>query len=319
LLLAGLFAQLGFLAPIATAADGGISGGYLTDSQGRAVKNAFGSCFRTGYWTPALATYECDPEYVPVAPAAAAPPPPPPPPPPRPAPIPAAKPAGKPPAKEFPTVSIEREGWAPLEQVGAEKADFGLYTYVLFGYDPTAKQLNPLVRERYAKTLASLEPLAQLNLDQGMAREVSTRTHLFLVPCKTQTDCLNIEQYNPKISRSIREGLGGLLATDNKRKTLAKTLLESPGPFLVSSVKPLGAYQPAEKPLLLFIDFSSLPTECITSTIEKYRNYFNFENVVVQDVTNLKKLGLTCSVRGAVRAIFDSVPVAVAKAKPFLK
>src|SRR5262252_807320 len=49
-------------------------------------------CWRTGYWTPAMAIVECDPDLVPKpapAPApAAAPPPPPPPPPPAPAPAP---------------------------------------------------------------------------------------------------------------------------------------------------------------------------------------------------------------------------------------
>ena len=32
---------------------------------GVAVKNPFGLCWRTGYWTPAMATKECDPDLVP--------------------------------------------------------------------------------------------------------------------------------------------------------------------------------------------------------------------------------------------------------------
>jgi OOP family OmpA-OmpF porin len=47
-------------------------------------------CWRTGYWTPAMAIVECDPDLVPkpAPPAAAPPPPPPPPPPPAPPPAP---------------------------------------------------------------------------------------------------------------------------------------------------------------------------------------------------------------------------------------
>lgn len=61
--------------------------GYVKDSQGQVVKNPFNLCWRTGYWTPALATLECDPDLVPKPPPPpppppAAPPPPPPPPPP---------------------------------------------------------------------------------------------------------------------------------------------------------------------------------------------------------------------------------------------
>ena len=63
----------------------GASGAYAQDqgyviapvSGNIVVKNPFGLCWRTGYWTPAMATTECDPELVPKkaapAPAAAAP------------------------------------------------------------------------------------------------------------------------------------------------------------------------------------------------------------------------------------------------------
>lgn len=41
------------------------SSGYLTDQRGVVVKNAFGLCWRTGFWSPAMATGECDPDLVP--------------------------------------------------------------------------------------------------------------------------------------------------------------------------------------------------------------------------------------------------------------
>jgi OOP family OmpA-OmpF porin len=72
------------------------SGGYVVDSRGAVVKDPYALCWRSGYWTPAQAIHECDPDLVLAAapapkPAAA----PAPPPPPQPAPV--AKPA--PPAK----------------------------------------------------------------------------------------------------------------------------------------------------------------------------------------------------------------------------
>ena len=40
--------------------------GYVTaPASGVLVKNSFGLCWRTGYWTPAMATMECDPDLVP--------------------------------------------------------------------------------------------------------------------------------------------------------------------------------------------------------------------------------------------------------------
>lgn len=38
--------------------------GYLTDTRGNVVKNNFNECWHTGYWTPAMATAECDPGLV---------------------------------------------------------------------------------------------------------------------------------------------------------------------------------------------------------------------------------------------------------------
>lgn len=38
----------------------GTPDGYVVDSRGAAVKSGTGLCWRTGYWTPAMATSECD-------------------------------------------------------------------------------------------------------------------------------------------------------------------------------------------------------------------------------------------------------------------
>ena len=36
--------------------------GYVVDGRGQPVKSGTGLCWRTGFWTPAMATAECDPE-----------------------------------------------------------------------------------------------------------------------------------------------------------------------------------------------------------------------------------------------------------------
>jgi len=38
--------------------------GYVTDTRGNVVKNNYGKCWRTGFWTPAMAIEECDPDLV---------------------------------------------------------------------------------------------------------------------------------------------------------------------------------------------------------------------------------------------------------------
>ncbi len=39
--------------------------GYASDVRGDTARDSSGDCWRTGYWTPAMATYECDPELLP--------------------------------------------------------------------------------------------------------------------------------------------------------------------------------------------------------------------------------------------------------------
>ena len=71
----------------ALAQDGRSTQGYLIDQRNGIVKDPFNLCWRTGYWTPALANCECDSSLLPrdvcfpppPKPAAAPPPPPPPP------------------------------------------------------------------------------------------------------------------------------------------------------------------------------------------------------------------------------------------------
>ena len=54
-------------------AQSGTPFGYLQDVNGRVVRAlGYDTCVRTGYWTPALAIAECDPDLAPKAPAPAA-------------------------------------------------------------------------------------------------------------------------------------------------------------------------------------------------------------------------------------------------------
>ncbi|HUX24411.1 MAG TPA: OmpA family protein, partial [Burkholderiales bacterium] len=70
-------AALGISASTAYAQDNGY---VQAPVSGVTVKDPFGLCWRTGYWTPAMATEECDPELMPKqaeaapAPAPVAPP-----------------------------------------------------------------------------------------------------------------------------------------------------------------------------------------------------------------------------------------------------
>ena len=113
-------------------------------SENVTVKNPFGLCWRTGYWTPAMATTECDPDLVPKK-AVPAPAPAPRVAPPAPAPKPpAAKPAPKP-VKEkvtmaadahfdFDKSALKPEGKAKLDDLVGKLKAVNLEVIIAIGH-----------------------------------------------------------------------------------------------------------------------------------------------------------------------------------------
>jgi OOP family OmpA-OmpF porin len=117
--------------------------GYWTEpAGGDAVwRSGTGLCWRAGYWTPAMAIAECDPDLVPKppAPAPVAPPPPPPP-----APAPAPKPAPKPVAEkvtlaadvlfDFDKSVLKPEGKAKLDDLANKVKAINLEVVIAIGH-----------------------------------------------------------------------------------------------------------------------------------------------------------------------------------------
>jgi OOP family OmpA-OmpF porin len=118
--------------------------GYWTEpAGGDAVwRSGTGLCWRAGYWTPAMAIAECDPDLVPKPAPAAAPTPPPPPPPPAPAPAP--KPAPKPVAEkvtlaadvlfDFDKSVLKPEGMAKLDDLAGKVKAINLEVVIAIGH-----------------------------------------------------------------------------------------------------------------------------------------------------------------------------------------
>ncbi|MGH7187340.1 MAG: outer membrane protein OmpA [Pseudomonadota bacterium] len=115
--------------------------GYWTQPSTDLVwKNSTGLCWRSGYWTPAMAIAECDPDLMP-KPAATPTPPPPPPPPVTPAPAPA-KP--KPVAEkvtlaadvlfDFDKAVLKSEGKNKLDDLAAKVKAINLEVVIAIGH-----------------------------------------------------------------------------------------------------------------------------------------------------------------------------------------
>lgn len=118
--------------------------GYVQSANGSVVKDPFGLCWRTGFWTPALATLECDADLVP-KPAAPAPAPAPVVSAPAPTPTPAPVPAPVAPVSEkvtfatdtlfaFDKAVLKPEGREKLDKLAADVAALKLEVVVAVGH-----------------------------------------------------------------------------------------------------------------------------------------------------------------------------------------
>ncbi|HEY5293807.1 MAG TPA: OmpA family protein [Burkholderiales bacterium] len=132
-------------------------------SSGAMVKNPYGLCWHAGYWTPAMAVMECDPDLVPkpAAPAPVAPPPAP-----RAAPAPAPAPA-------------------PAAAAAPKRCD----ATITFVSD-----------EVFEFNKAVLRKAAMAKLDQDVIAKLPQCAKIELILVSGYTDRLGSQQYNQKLS-----------------------------------------------------------------------------------------------------------------------
>ena len=164
------------LAPVSSSvlAQGTVNG-YVTDSRGAVIKSGSALCVRTGYWTPAMAIAECDPDLVPraaaapasraaapAAPAAAA------------RPTPSAAPAAAPAPASKPAVAA-----APKRCDGT----------VTLSSD-----------ELFSFGTASLSTAARNRIDKDVLPRIASCSKVEAVVIEGHTDRLGSQQFNQKLS-----------------------------------------------------------------------------------------------------------------------
>ena len=106
--------------------------GYAIDQRGYVAKSGTGLCWRTGYWTPAMAIEECDPDLIKKAEAAPAPA--------APAPVAAPKPAAKKVTLsadalfDFDKAVLRDEGKAKLDKLSEDVKGLNLEVIIATGH-----------------------------------------------------------------------------------------------------------------------------------------------------------------------------------------
>ncbi|MFO1364606.1 MAG: OmpA family protein [Burkholderiales bacterium] len=154
---------IGLVAAPAFAQAGKGTQGYVTDTRNAIVKDPYNLCWRTGYWTPAIANCECDKDLLPrevcepPAPKPAVAPPPPP--------KPAAKPAPKPVTEkvtfaadvffDFDKAVLKPEGKAKLDDLVGKLKTVALEVIIAIGHTDNigSKEYNQKLSVRRAEAV----------------------------------------------------------------------------------------------------------------------------------------------------------------------
>jgi OmpA-OmpF porin, OOP family len=150
------------------------SGGYVVDGRGAVVKDPYNLCWRNGFWTPAQAIHECDPDLV----LAAAPP----------APKPAAAPAPPPPPQPAPVAKPAPPAPKPVTEKVTFAAD------VFFDFD---------------KAVLKPEGNAQLDGLVGKANAVAVEVIIAI----GHTDAIGGDDYNQRLSVRRAEAVKAYLVS----------------------------------------------------------------------------------------------------------
>jgi OOP family OmpA-OmpF porin len=165
---------------VADASAQGTTPGYVTDTRGEIAKNPFNLCWRTGYWSPALAVAACDPDLAP-KPAS------------KPAPKPAAPAATPKPAAPAPKPAAAKPAAAAPKRCDATVT---LQSDELFAFNK-----------------ADLAAGAKARLDKDVLSRLAGCATVESVVIEGHTDRLGSQQYNQKLSERRAESVKKYLAS----------------------------------------------------------------------------------------------------------
>ena len=189
MLLAASAAVIGLVAAPGFAQQGKGTQGYVTDSRNAIVKDPYNLCWRTGYWTPAIANCECDKDLLPKQ--ICEPPPPPPVAKPAPPPPPAPKPAPKPVTEkvtfaadvffDFDKAVLKPEGKAKLDDLVGKLKTVALEVIIAIGHTDNigTKEYNQKLSVRRAEAVKAylvskgIEPNRIYTEGKGMAQPIA--------------------------------------------------------------------------------------------------------------------------------------------------
>ena len=160
--------------------------------------------------------------------------------------------------------------WDQLLQMDAEAPGYGMYTYVLFGRRLDMRTgLDQEALQRYQQLLTAIVGSTLSSADAGelTAAEKQT-TNLLYIPGTVRGSVPSLENYNAALAMRYLAELARISRADNQQ--VAERLATRPGPFLVSTLKPVGAID-SRQTTLLYADLSTTNPAAMEEIVAAYK------------------------------------------------
>ncbi len=159
--------------------------------------------------------------------------------------------------------------WALLTEMDGEEQGYGMYTYVLFNRRLDVPDIDEETLSRYRSLLKALAGSTLGKKEAGeLSREEMGDTNLFYVPSVVEGKKPSIEIYNTVLSMRYLMMGSRLVRDDNPE--VADRLTTRPGPFLLSSLKPMGKIGSSHTPLL-YADLSITNSAAMPEVVSAYK------------------------------------------------
>ncbi len=165
---------------------------------------------------------------------------------------------------------IYSHAWSPMHGYGEETEGFSAYSYVISTKSPVL--LERYHSEAYKKLrilLAEIKggriPFNDL-LDRGGPNlELFAGINLFLIPEDRQSG-----DYNAGLSQLIVDRITRQLDGDSEAAIMVKSLMNKPGPFIVTTPVRISDIHKGDEVTFVFLDMSKINTQAISELINSY-------------------------------------------------
>ena len=165
--------------------------------------------------------------------------------------------------------------WELLTEMDSEKADFALYTYVLFGrrLDVQAR-IESDTRERYQSLLDAI--VVSTPKTSEIDEIPKEETNIFYIPALAAGKEPSLKNYDAVLAMRYVRMLSILVKKDNPE--LSVRLTTHPGPFLISTLMPVGKIG-NDQTDLLYTDLSTTNPAAMAEIVSAYKQRITSSSV----------------------------------------